>query len=195
MCEFQVRLLLLWHKAFPGSSLSTVKGTGPENYIFKGYWVSLESSIMPVFSAEPKLFLTEFGTDHVLDSFKSIFFPHNRTTLTFLRCSHASGTLVTLTTWSWETTLSEWYGDITPTKDPPRQWGKILILCQPSHSSIPTLLYSPWKKCQKSPESQKSSIWDELEWGGGYYSVAGGGLLAFLLTYIILRQLLQHKSQ
>ena len=107
--------------------------------------------MMPVFSAEPKLFLTEFGTDHALDSSKSIF-SHNRTTLTFLRCSDASGTLVTLTTWSWETTLSEWYGDITPTKDPPRQWGKILILCQPSHSSIPTLLYSPWGKNQvKSP--------------------------------------------
>ena len=136
MCKFQVRLLLLWHKAFPGSSLSTVKGTGPENYIFKGYWVSLESSIMPVFSAEPKLFLTEFGTDHALDGFKSIF-SHNRTTLTFLRCSDASGTLVTLMTWSWETTLSEWYGDITPTKDPPRQWGKILILCQPLLQTLP----------------------------------------------------------
>ena len=80
MCKFQVRLLLLWHKAFPGSSLSTVKGTGPENYIFKGCWVSLESSIMPVFSAEPKLFLTEFGTDHALDSFKSIFFPQQNDT-------------------------------------------------------------------------------------------------------------------
>ena len=61
MCECQVSLPLLWIKAYPGLSWSSVKGS----------W--LDTHQEPVFMAVPKPILTEFGIHYRLESCALLF--------------------------------------------------------------------------------------------------------------------------